>query len=111
MKNKIIDLGYPSREVDELLKVSTDIESDYNKLKQKYPIQYLIGYVDFYGYKINVNESVLIPRQETELLVDKTIKYCNKYFDRKIDILDLCTGSGCIGITLSKKINSNLVMH
>lgn len=108
MKNKILDLGYPSREIDELLKVSKDIESDYNKLLKKYPIQYLIGYVNFYGYKINVNESVLIPRPETELLVDKTIKYCNKYFNKKIDILDLCTGSGCIGITLSKKLNSNV---
>lgn len=108
MKNKIVELGYPSREVDELLKVSTDIESDYDKLTKKYPIQYLIGYVNFYGYKINVNEDVLIPRPETEYLVEKTIKYCNKYFDKKIDILDLCTGSGCIGISLAKKINSNV---
>ena len=40
------------------------------KLKDNYPIQYLIGYVDFYNTKINVNENVLIPRFETEVLVD-----------------------------------------
>ena len=108
MRNKIIELGYPGREADELLKVSKDINSDYNKLTKKYPIQYLIGYVNFYGYKINVNEDVLIPRPETEYLVDKTIKYCNKYFNKKIDILDLCTGSGCIGIALYKNVNSNV---
>jgi len=45
------------------------------KLEANYPTQYLIGYVDFYNTKINVNEDVLIPRFETELLVDKTIKF------------------------------------
>ena len=75
MKDKIINLGYSSLEADELIKVSNNIEEDYKKLKKDYPIQYLIGYVNFYGYKINVNESVLIPRYETEYLVEKTIKY------------------------------------
>ena len=73
------------------------------------PIQYIIGNVDFYGNIINVNESVLIPRFETELLVEKTIKKIKTIFkDKKIDILDLGTGSGCIAITLSKEINSNV---
>ena len=109
MKNKIMDLGYSSVEVDELIKVSKDLEKDYELLKKEYPIQYLIGYVNFYGYKINVNESVLIPRYETEFLVEKTIKYINNLFgDKKIDIVDLGCGSGCISITLSKKTNSNV---
>ena len=108
MKNKIINLGYPPREVDELLKVSKNIESDYNKLLKKYPIQYLIGYVNFYGYKIIVNKNVLIPRPETELLVDKVIKLCKNKFNSKIDILDIGTGSGCIGISLYKEIPSNV---
>ena len=105
MKDKIVALGFSSVEVDELLKVSKDIESDYLKLKNKYPIQYLIGYVNFYGYKINVNESVLIPRYETEYLVEKTIKYIKDNFNSKINILDLCTGSGSIAISLSKELN------
>lgn len=70
------------------------------KLKEHYPIQYLIGYVDFYNTKINVNENVLIPRFETELLIDKTIKFLkNKNYKTLIDI---CTGSGCIAISLKK---------
>lgn len=70
------------------------------KLKEHYPIQYLIGYVDFYNTKINVNENVLIPRFETELLIDKTIKFLkNKNYKT---IIDICTGSGCIAISLKK---------
>ena len=107
MKNKIVELGISEREADELIKVSYNIEEDYNKLLKKYPIQYLIGYVNFYGYKIYVNENTLIPRYETEYLVEKTIKYCKELFkDKRIKILDLCTGSGCIGISLEKNLNS-----
>ena len=78
-----------------------------DKLKDNYPIQYLIGYVDFYGYKINVNENVLIPRFETEYLVDDTIKLIKKYINNP-KILDICTGSGCIAISLSKELNTKV---
>ena len=109
MKNKIIALGYSSREVEELLKASKNIEEDYKKLTMKYPIQYLIGYVNFYGYKINVNENVLIPRYETEYLVEKTINYCNNLFKNKqIDVLEIGTGSGAISIAINKMIDSNI---
>ena len=80
MRNKIIELGYTSLDADELIKVSKNIEDDYNKLLNNYPIQYLIGYVNFYGNNINVKENVLIPRFETEDLVDRTIKYSRKLF-------------------------------
>ncbi len=88
-------------------------EDYYNKclkqLEQGIPIQYIIGNVDFYGNIIKVNKNVLIPRFETELLVDKTINKIKKYFsNQKIDILDLGTGSGCIAISLKKEINSNV---
>ena len=108
MLNKIIELGYSKRETEELIKVSKNIDEDYNKLLKGYPIQYLIGYVNFYGHQINVNENVLIPRYETEYLVEKTINYINKYFDRKVSILDIGTGSGCIAITLKKEIDSDV---
>ena len=85
----------------------------YNKCLQELltgkPIQYIIGEVNFYGYDFKVNENVLIPRFETELLVDKTIKKIKKIFvDKTVDIVDLGTGSGCIAITLKKEINSNV---
>ncbi len=73
------------------------------KLENNYPIQYLIGYVDFYNSKINVNENVLIPRFETELLMEKTLQFLK---DKNYQtILDIGTGSGAIAITLKKYLN------
>ena len=108
MINKIISLGISKREAEELISVSKDIEHDYKLLKDGYPIQYLIGYVDFYGYKINVNEDVLIPRYETEYLLEKVINISKKIFSNKINILDIGTGSGAISIVLKNKLNSNV---
>lgn len=102
------ELNISKRELEELKIVSKDFESDYKKVLKGYPIQYLIGYVNFYGYKINVNNNVLIPRYETELLVEKTIKYIKKIFSKKVDILDIGTGSGCISIALNKEVNSHI---
>ena len=86
----------------------TKLEEYTEKLLNGIPVQYIIGNVNFYGTKIMVNKDVLIPRFETELLVDKTIKYINKYFNSKIDILDIGTGSGAIAIVLKKMINCSL---
>ena len=76
------------------------------QLQEGKPIQYIIGNVNFYGNIINVNKNVLIPRFETELLVEKTIKLIKKKFDKNIDILDIGTGSGCIAISLKKELNA-----
>lgn len=76
------------------------------KLSENYPIQYLIGYVDFYNMKIKVNENVLIPRYETELLVDKAIK---RLKEKQIkNILDIGTGSGAIAISLKKNLDCKI---
>ena len=71
--------------------------------------QYIVGNVDFYGNIINVDSRVLIPRFETELLVEKTIHYINNLFNKKVSILDIGTGSGCIAITLKKEIDCDVV--
>ena len=68
------------------------------------PVQYIIGNVDFYGYIIDVNEKVLIPRFETERLVELTIERIKK-MHKKVTILDIGTGSGCIAITLKKELD------
>jgi len=68
------------------------------------PIQYIIGNANFYGYEFKVNKNVLIPRFETEELVENTIKYINKYFTKRITVADIGTGSGAIGITLKKQL-------
>lgn len=87
-------------------------ESYFNKCKEELlkgkPIQYIIGNVNFYGNIINVNENVLIPRFETELLCEKTINKIKKMFNKQVDILDLGTGSGCIAITLKKELDCNV---
>ncbi len=68
--------------------------------------QYVVGNVDFYGNYIKVDRRVLIPRFETELLVEKTILYIKKLFKKQINILDIGTGSGCIAISLKKETDS-----
>lgn len=103
MKFEIEALGISKREAQELISVSKNIKKDYKKLLKGYPIQYLIGYSNFFGYKFEINKNVLIPRYETELLVEKTINYINKYFPNAKNIIDVGTGSGCIAISLKKK--------
>ena len=80
-----------------------------SKLLNGYPVQYLIGNVDFYDCNIKVDENVLIPRFETEYLVDDLLKYINKYDFIKPNILDIGTGSGCISIALRKNIDSKII--
>lgn len=76
-----------------------------DKLERKYPIQYLIGNVEFYNNILEVNESVLIPRFETELLVQKTINLIKENKINPSKIIDLGTGSGAIAISLAKEFN------
>ncbi len=78
-------------------------------LEEGTPIQYALGYVNFYGNKFIINENTLIPRFETEELVEKTIEFSKKFFTELVDIIDLGTGSGVIGLTLEKKLSTNSV--
>ncbi|MEG2311548.1 MAG: peptide chain release factor N(5)-glutamine methyltransferase [Bacilli bacterium] len=66
------------------------------------PVQYIVGNVNFYGFIFNVNASVLIPRFETEELVNKTFDYIEKNFAKDLDVVDVGTGTGCIAVTLKK---------
>ena len=69
----------------------------------KIPVQYIMGYAYFYGNKLKVNENVLIPRCETEELVEYVRSYYEKVFSKKtVDIVDIGTGSGAIAISLAK---------
>lgn len=73
-------------------------------LKQHTPIQYILGETEFYNLKFKVNKNVLIPRPETEELVELIIKDCKKQNFEDPDILDIGTGSGCIPIALKKNL-------
>lgn len=79
-------------------------------LKKGISPQYIVGNVNFYGNIIEVNNNVLIPRFETELLVEKTIKYVKDLFmDNGIKVLDIGTGSGCIAVTLRKELDCDVM--
>ena len=73
------------------------------RLKTQEPIQYILGTTEFYGLTFKVNEHTLIPRPETEELVDWVLSNLHDQ-DRVLDILDIGTGSGCIAISLAKNI-------
>lgn len=76
------------------------------RLENGEPVQYIVGNVDFYGYIIDVNKNVLIPRRETEELVEEVIKR-SKVFNNPV-IIDVGTGSGAIAISLSKELNHHI---
>jgi len=74
-----------------------------NRRSKKEPIDYIIGKIDFYGCEVLVDKNVLIPRVETEILVDLICKNLEKEdLDNKI-LIDICTGSGAIAIAIKKR--------
>ncbi len=85
-----------------------DLDTALKELESGIPVQYIVGNTNFYGYDFRVNRNTLIPRFETELLVEKTYNYIKKYFNKdKVKILDIGTGSGCIAITLNKLLDDS----
>ena len=100
---------YIDQESLNLMQVAT------KQLEQEIPIQYIIGKTEFFGLPFNINKEVLIPRPETEELVEQVIKEVSliKTYntasneatnEKQITILDIGTGSGCIAISLKKQL-------
>ncbi len=81
------------------------IENATNKRIKGEPITKIFGKTNFYGYEFKVTKDVLSPRMETEILVEQVLKYAKD----KMNILDLCTGSGIIAISIAKNVNANVV--
>lgn len=133
--NKKLSSLYPKNEVDTFLfllleyycnkkRIDVIIDSNYkiesenldklnaalNRLIKEEPIQYIIGETEFFGLPFKVNKHTLIPRPETEELVEwvlETIKNQNQLKSKEsIHILDIGTGTGCIAISLAKNINN-----
>ena len=86
-----------------------DLDKAIERLKNGEPVQYIVGDVNFYGNIFKVNKNVLIPRPETEFLVEKTYNYIKEYLKEDISILDIGTGSGCIAITIKKLLPDSKV--
>ncbi|MBQ8181323.1 MAG: peptide chain release factor N(5)-glutamine methyltransferase [Ruminococcus sp.] len=95
-------LFLPSEPVEE------SAENKIRELTEKrcsgYPLQYLLGQWEFFGFPIKVGEGVLIPRPDTETLVEQIIDICKNNCLDSPKIADLCSGSGCIAIALKKHI-------
>lgn len=96
-----------NKEIEYLKKYyNGDINDAIKRLENGEPVQYIVGNVDFYGYILNVNKDVLIPRRETEELVEEVIKR-SKLFNNPT-IIDIGTGSGAIAISLLKELNCHV---
>lgn len=81
-----------------------ELEGILGRLKKYEPIQYIIGYTEFYGIQLQVNSNVLIPRPETEEMVDVILKE-NKETEN-LNILDIGTGSGCIALVMANNLKT-----
>ena len=84
-----------------------NIEDAIKRLEKGEPVQYIVGNQDFFGYIINVDKRVLIPRRETEELVEEVINRSTNFTELKI--ADIGTGSGAISIALSKELNTKVI--
>ncbi|MBS5957703.1 MAG: peptide chain release factor N(5)-glutamine methyltransferase [Clostridiales bacterium] len=99
MTHFLLDRGRGISEDDQVLDQVKQYRLMIEKRSQRIPLQHITGSREFMGLEFYVNEHVLIPRQDTETLAELILK---DYKGRKPVILDMCTGSGCIAISLSK---------
>jgi release factor glutamine methyltransferase len=91
MLDRSFVLTHPEHEVNELA-----LEQLLQRRENHEPLAYILGYREFYGRRFRVDRSVLIPRHETEVLIEEALKFESK----SARVLDLGTGSGCIAVTL-----------
>ena len=93
--------AHPDREVsDKELEAYREFLA---RREQREPVAYILGNWDFMGLTFRVNSDVLIPEQDSELLVEEAMRFC----EDGMKVLDLCTGSGCIGLSLLRFTNYN----
>lgn len=103
VKNEYLIIHYEDEvEIKNLEKYKLDLQ----KLVNGFPIQYITNNQEFFGLNFYVDENVLIPQPDTELLIEEVINIAKKM--EKPKILDMCTGSGAIAISIAKNINAEI---
>ncbi len=97
---------------DARLYVPQEVEQQVRALTARHlagePVAYLIGEWEFYGLPLDISEHVLIPRPDTEVLVDKAIEFLRPMGECRV--LDLCAGSGCVGLAVASQVNDARVV-
>ncbi|UCM85639.1 MAG: peptide chain release factor N(5)-glutamine methyltransferase [Rickettsia endosymbiont of Culicoides impunctatus] len=109
--NKSIEYLLARSEEELTQQQQTIFENLVNRRRSLEPIAYIVGYKEFYSYQFIINDKVLIPRQDTETIVDAILKDVKKNcsFKTELTILELGTGSGCIAISLLlEMLNANI---
>lgn len=106
--DKIFFLLKGTDNINDEVKIKEYIEK-INVRANHIPLQHITNEQQFMGFKFYVDENVLIPRYDTEILVEKTLDLCKNIDTGSIEILDMCTGSGCIGISLKKLCRNSVV--
>ena len=91
--------AHPDREVSD--EEASKYEELLSRREKREPVAYILGKWDFMGLSFNVSKDVLIPEQDTEVLVEEALRYC----EDGMRVLDLCTGSGCIGLSILNYTN------
>lgn len=108
----VLGLSQSDIAADRLVLISESHQKKINevisRINAEEPVQYILGSTYFYGRKFNVNPAVLIPRSETEILIEEVLKEIDPFSPGII--LDIGTGSGCIGITLAKELPAKRVL-
>jgi len=84
-----------------------DIKSAFQQIQSGIPLEYMFGEAEFYGYKFFVNKHTLIPRNDTEILTQKTIEHIKSQAEN-VSLVDVGTGSWCIGISVYKNLNNKI---
>jgi release factor glutamine methyltransferase len=98
---KLSDISRPLSKADQKF-----LNNAVYRYKRDEPIAYILEKEEFFGYKFKVNPAVLIPRPDTEVIVEKALEVCRK--GNRLKILDLCCGSGCVGISLKKSLGEKI---
>ena len=102
-KSKEYLYSYPEKIIDDSQMVK--FESLFSSRLSGKPMAYILGYHDFYKYRFEINQNVLIPRNETEIIVPKILEVGDQIFHKigELRVIDAGSGSGCIGISIAKE--------